>query len=94
LLFWFRRIQVRKANYVIITFLFFHLGIVEASSIDAGRSTCFQAIAVKAKGDQLFRYPVAAFSATLPPPNRFSPIWMTPLRKVPLVTTTAFAAIS
>ena len=38
--------------------------------------------------------PVAAFSPVRPPPICFSPIWMMPLRKVPLVSTTDLQAIS
>ena len=38
--------------------------------------------------------PVAARSADRPPPNFFSPIWITPFKKVPLVNTTASLSIS
>jgi len=38
--------------------------------------------------------PTAALSALLPPPNCLSPICMSPLRKVPFVSTTVFAGIS
>ena len=38
--------------------------------------------------------PVAARSPARPPPNCFSPIWIRPFRKVPLVSTTDLAGIS
>ncbi|MNQ98066.1 hypothetical protein D3C85_1137400 [compost metagenome] len=38
--------------------------------------------------------PVEDFSAVLPPPNFFSPIWIIPFKNVPLVNTTAVLSIS
>ena len=49
LLFGFGCIQIRKTDDLVVAFLFFHLSIVQASSVNPGRGTRFEAIAVKAK---------------------------------------------
>src|SRR5687768_9581072 len=38
-------IHIRETSDLLIALLFFHFGIVEATSINSWRSTCFQAIA-------------------------------------------------
>src|SRR6476646_8458317 len=48
-------IEKRKASDFRVAFLLFHFGIVQASSINTGRSAGLQSICFKAKTNQLFR---------------------------------------
>src|ERR1700743_3469906 len=52
----FARTKIREANTLVISFLFFHLAVVQASSVYPGRRTCFKPITVKAEGYELFGY--------------------------------------
>ena len=69
LLFWFWDVQIRKAYYLLISLLFFHLAIVQASSIDSGRCSGLEAIAFKAKRNQLFGNTCCRFFCYSPTPK-------------------------
>src|SRR5580765_8524869 len=62
-------IQVGKADWIFIPFLFLHLGIVQTPAIYSGRSSGFKAVRFKPLANQLFSNTGSCFFSHSPAPK-------------------------
>src|ERR1700686_1200533 len=70
LLFWLFGFKKGETNNFFIASLFFHFGVIKASSVDPWGSPCFQTIALEAQFNQLFGYSSSRFFCH-PAPAKF-----------------------